>query len=513
MWVEVDVWHDIQRLDGAAELFDSHIYPRVRAAFGSEWKPGVDNDPRIHILHVGGLGENVHGYTSSLDEYPSELHPLSNEAEMIVVNVDHVDVGSSTYNAMLARQFQRLVQWNQDRNEERWLKEGLAELAVALTGFEVRESEGVYPVLPDTPLIHWTAEEGQREVAYSFVAYFHQRFGDEGTRILTSEPANGIRGIEAALRKLGSDLSFDALFADWLVANYMASAAPGDPSGQFSQDGDPDRPRPVAVHEAYPVETEGTVRQFGAHYVVLRGNTDLTVQFRGHEQVPMLSISPHSGERAWWSNRADESLTTLTRSLDLSAVDEATLIYWTWYDIEAHYDYVTVAVRALESEDWRILRTPAGTAANPYGNSPGWSHTGKSDGWIREEVDLSDYAGEEILLRFSYLTDGAVVGEGLLLDDISVPEIDYTDDAETGRDGWKAEGFLRIDALVPQHYLVVLVGCGEETTVERLPLRENMTAEWAIPLSSKELDEVVLIVSGMTRLTDHPAPYQLRISP
>jgi hypothetical protein len=513
IWIELGVWHDIRRLEEAAEVFESQIYPVVRAVFGPEWKPGIDNDPRVHVLHARGLGENVLGYTSSLDEYPSVVYPLSNEAEMIVISADRAEVGSSTYYALLARQFQRLVQWNQDRNEERWLKEGLAELAVALSGFEDKQSEQVFPKQPDTSLIHWSPEESQRGAAFLFAAYFHQRFGDEGTRVLTSEPQNGIRGIDAALGRLGSDLTFEDLFADWLAANYLDSAPDTDGSRRSYADLVFDRPRPVAVHEAYPVETEMSVQQFGADYFVLRGDADLTVQFTGRTQTPSLSVSPYSGQRAWWSNRADESLTTLTRGIDLSGVDEATLTYRVWYDIEPHYDYATIAITALDDEDWHILRTPSGTGANPYSNNPGWGYTGDSDGWIREEVDLSDYAGKEIYLRFSYLTDGAITGEGLLLDDISIPEINYADDVETGLDQWEAKGFLPIGASVPQRYLALLIGHGEGTTVERLSLEQDQSAEWTVPLGSSKLREAVLVISGMAELTSQPAPYQLRISP
>jgi hypothetical protein len=512
MWVEMGVWHDIRRLERAAERFETHIYPRVRAAFGSEWTPGIDNDPRIHILHATGLGENIAGYTSSLDEYPSEAYPLSNEAEMMLINVDRTDVGSSAYYALLARQLQRLVQWNQDRNEERWLREGLADLAVALTGLDASEIEQAYPKKSDTSLTHWTGEESHREAAYLFAAYFHQRFGDRGTRFLTSEAANGIPGIEAALQKLGVDLAFDDLFADWLAANYLDSVSRVNASHQSYAGIDLDRPAPAAVHEAYPVEMTTTVQQFGADYIVLQGDVDLQIQFRGRRQISPLRVSPYSGQRAWWSNRADESLTTLTRRFDLSGVDEATLIYRMWYDIEPHHDHATIAVRASDDEHWHILHTPSGTGADPYGNSPGWSYTGRSDGWLREEVDISHYAGEEISVRFSYHTDGTITREGFLLDDVSVPEIGYADDVEMNLDEWNARGFVPISAFVPQRYLALLIEHGEKITVKRLPVEEDQTAEWIVPLDSRELREAVLVISGMAPLTSEPAPYQLKIS-
>jgi hypothetical protein len=512
MWVEKDVWHDVRRLQQAAELFETDIYSRTRAAFGSEWTPGIDNDPHIHILHAIGLGENVLGYTASIDEYPGHVYPLSNQAEMITVNVDRVDVGSPVYNALLARQFQRLIQWHLDRNEERWLKEGLAELAAALNGLDAPGLPQDYLKQTDISLTAWTGSESQRAAAYLFAAYFHQRFGDAGTRILTSEPANGIAGIDAALEKLGTDLAFEDLFADWLVANYLDSTAEADASHQAYTGLDLNRPATTSFQDDYPIQVVTSTQQFGADYIVLQGDADLRVQFTGQTETPLLSTVPHSGQCAWWSNRADASLTTLTRTFNLAKGEQTTLTYWTWYDIEPHYDYATVEVSVDVGQHWHTLSTPSGTAVDPYGNNPGWSYTGKSAGWIQEVVDLSDYAGEEVVVRFSYLTDEAITGEGFLLDDISLVELDYEDSVEAGVDGWGAEGFRITDGHVGQRYLALLIGKGQEETVRRLPLDESQKAEWNVPLGSGGAREVVLVVAAMAPFTAQSAPYQLTIS-
>jgi hypothetical protein len=512
MWVEQDVWHDVRRLEQAAELFETHIYSTTRAAFGSEWTPGVDNDPHIHILHAVGLGENVLGYTSSLDAYPVHVYPLSNQAEMMTVNVDRVDLGSPVYNAVLARQFQRLIQWYQDSNEERWVKEGLAELAAALIGFDAVGLRQAYLEQTDTSLTAWTDSESQRGAAYLFMAYFHQRFGSAGTRVLTSEPADGVAGIGAALEKLGADLAFEDLFADWLAANYLDSV-PGAAGSPYTYTIiDLEGPTPGDVHEDFPVQVATSTQQFGADYIVLRSDADLRIQFAGQMETSLLSVAPHSGQCAWWSNQADESLTTLTRAFDLSGVEQASLSYWTWYDIEPHYDYATVEVSSDGGQRWQSLRVPSGTDSDPYGNSPGWSYTGKSDGWIREEVDLSDYRGGEILVRFSYLTDGTVTGEGFLLDDFSLPQLSYQDGVEAGTEGWRAQGYTVTTGRVPQHYLALLIGRGQENMVERLLLRGDQKGEWAVPLGDGEAREFVLVVAAMAPLTAQSASYRLSIS-
>jgi immune inhibitor A len=512
MWVEEGVWHDVRLLEEAAAFLETQVYPTTRAAFGSEWTPGVDNDPHIHILHATGLGDGVISYTSSADEFPGALYPFSSETEMITVNVDTVAVGSQTYYAALTREFLRLIQWFQDRNEERWVKEGLAELAVRLNGLDPGQPEKHYLERPDTSLTVWDDADpvAHRGAAALFVAYYHERFGDAGTRALVAQPLNGTAGFDAALAEMGSGRTFEILFAEWLAANYLDSVPGSDLLYSYATL-DVTQPALAATYDNYPVAEELTVQQFGADYILLRGDRDLRVRFAGTTVTPLLGLTPHSGRVFWWSNRADESLTTLTRAFDLSGVGQATLIYWAWYDVEAGYDYVTLEASADGGASWQVLRTPSGTDANPHGNNPGWGYTGSSGGWIQEAVDLSPYAGGQVLVRFAYLTDGVVTGPGFVLDDVALPEIGYADDVEGDEGGWQAAGFVRTNDLVPQDYLVLLIGLGTPITVTRLPLQDDRTGEWTVLLGSEELREAVLVVSGLAPLTTQPAPYRLEI--
>jgi immune inhibitor A len=556
MWVEEGVWHDVRRFEEAAILFETQIYSNTRAIFGTEWMPGVDNDPHIIILHATGLGDGLLGYTSSADEFPRALYPTSNEVEMIAVNTDTVDVGSPAYYAVLSSQFQRLIQWTHDRNEDRWVKEGLAELAARSwlspvespneTGHEdhaptLGRPELAYLERPDTSLTIWEDEAdtdgsgpppswrqdrasaalAHRGAAYLFVTYFRERFGDEGTRALVSQPLNGFAGFDATLAELGTDMRGEDLFADWLVANYvdMEAQARDTPEATPAQYGyntlEVHRPVPAATCEDYPVTLDASVQQFGADYVLLQGGDDLQVQFTGAKSTPLLDMSPHSGDFFWWSNRADESLTTLTQAFDLSATEKAMLTYWTWYDIEEGYDYATVEISTDGGEQWQVLSTPSGTSDNPHGNNPGHGYTGQSSdppGWLQETVDLSPYTGGRVLVRFGYLTDEASTRSGFVLDDIAIPEIGYADNVEGGENDWQSGGFVRSDNQVPQRYLALLIGVtGDRVTVDRLAVEPDQTARWTVPLGSEGWAEGIFVISGLAPRTTYPALYQLKV--
>jgi hypothetical protein len=191
-----------------------------------------------------------------------------------------------------------------------------------------------------------------------------------------------------------------------------------------------------------------------------------------------------------------------------------TLTYRTWYDLEQDYDYLYLTA-SLDGENWQILTTPSGTANDPAGNSFGWGYNGLSgDGptWIQEEVDLSQFAGKKVQLRFEYITDAAVNGEGFLLDDVAVPEIGYFTDFEGDDGGWLPQGFVRIQNILPQTFRLAIIRQGRDTTVEQIELPESNQVDIPITLGD-EVKKMILVVSGTTRFTRQDAEYTLSILP
>jgi hypothetical protein len=258
------------------------------------------------------------------------------------------------------------------------------------------------------------------------------------------------------------------------------------------------------------------VHQYGFDYITFACPGQTTLHFEGSTRTGLLPASPYSGDYAFWSNKGDESDMTLTRSFDFSGVSSPiTLTYQTWYDIETDWDYVYLLASTNDGDTWQFLDTPSGTDTNPTGNSYGWGYTGDSGGgedvsqadWIQESVDLSQFAGQQVLLRFEYITDAAVNGEGLMVDDISIPQTEYFEDFEAGDGGWEAQGFARVQNLLPQHLRLALVSSGSETTVQILDVPENNALD--IPLNiSGAVDNVTLVVMGATRFTRQTATYR-----
>ncbi len=498
----------------SAETFENTIYPTDRAFFGSEWSPGVDNDPRVHIFigDVPGVG----GYFYSINEYSKLINPYSNQKEMFFININAARPGSDRLDSILAHEFQHMIHWYNDANEETWVNEGLSELAMALNGYDTGGTERAFAQTPDTQLNTWADSPndsiGHYGGSFLFMSYFLERFGEDMMRQVVANPANGADGFDAVLAATGQPYRFDDVFSDWLIANYLDDPTLGEglwgyrdlSVGPVTLD---------ARHKDYPVDRESTVKQYAADYVTFEGQGTLTIAFTGTTQVKVVPNDPHSGAHQWWSNRGDDSDMTLTHTFDLSGVDQARLQFWTWYDIEEDWDFAYVEVSTDGGQTWDILPGRYTTSENKSGNSFGQAWTGISgDGdtpqWVQEEVDLSDYVGQVIDLRFEYITDDAVNHAGLLLDDITIPAIGYFDDVESGDGGWQASGFVPMDNVLPQRYVVQAIELGDRSRVQPMMLDENNHGQLTIAGLGKSSDQVVLVISGITPFTTEVAGYR-----
>ena len=164
VWVEEGVRLNQNDLEASANRFTEKTYPTNREFFGSEWKPGVDSDPRLHILHARGMGETVAGYYSSADEYSQKVNQYSNEREMFYVSADsgNSPPNSAFYDGTLAHEFQHMIHWANDRNETSWVNEGMSELASQLNGYDVGGHDLAYMQKPDTQLDHLGRSERAR---------------------------------------------------------------------------------------------------------------------------------------------------------------------------------------------------------------------------------------------------------------------------------------------------------------------------------------------------------------
>ncbi len=530
-WVEQGVDYRLADVKSLVDTFEAHAYPTDREFFGSEWTPGVDGDPHLYILYATGLGSSIAGYFSSNDEFSPEAHEYSNGHEMFYLSADNLlDLNDDFTNGVLAHEFQHMIHWYRDRNEETWMNEGFSELAAYLNGYSVGGFDFSYIFQPDLTLTYWPSEPGTSGAHYGqaflLLKYFLDRFGADATKALVANPANGLDSVDQTLADLaetdplnGAPVGADDLVRDWGVTLLLQDSSVGDGRYAMSDYSGLIQAEPNDTINDCPGEPMSRdVSQYGVDYIQINCQGDYQLTFQGDVSARVVPADAHSGEYAFWSNRGDESDMTLTRAFDLTGVnDPGVLDYWVWYDLEEGYDYLYLEASVDGGQKWEIVTTPSGTGEDPSGNAYGWGYNGESGGgiqaeWINEQVDLSPYAGEELTLRFEYITDAAVNGEGLLLDDISIPALGYTEDFEQGDGGWESGGWVRLYNEVPQTYRVVLVEQGRTTQVREVPLDPSNRGEIDVNLGSGN-DSAVVVVIGTARHTWQEAPYEVQVSP
>jgi hypothetical protein len=528
-WIEDGVNYRERDLSSLADAFENQIYPTDRSFFGSEWTPGVDGDPHIYILYARGIGKDIAGYFSSADEYPTTINRFSNGHEMFLFSADNSPLDDEYTFGILAHELQHMIHWYQDRNESGWVSEGFSELAVLLNHYYFGGFDALYTHEPDLQLNNWpddTQEDTTPHYGASFLffTYFLDRFGESATKALVGNQDNDLNSVDSTLRQINAIdpltdklITADSFFLDWAVTNYLMDRRVGDGRYAYSSYNGTPRAEATEILQSCPIDTlTRDVHQYGVDYFRINCPGSYTLHFEGSIQTPLLPQDPHSGRFAYWSNKNDESDTILTRSFDLSSTTgPVSLSYWTWYDIEDGWDYAYLEA-SIDGVNWQILKTPSGTSSDPQGNSYGWGYTGASGTgtspiWFHETVDISQFAGMKLIIRFEYVTDSNVTGEGFLLDELTIPEIGYSTDFESDDTSWQAEGWARIQNVLPQSYGLALISIGDITTVQNITLKPDITAD--IPFTIGDgVDNVVLVVSGTTRFTRQIAPYRFRVS-
>jgi Zinc carboxypeptidase len=204
-------------------------------------------------------------------------------------------------------------------------------------------------------------------------------------------------------------------------------------------------------------------------------------------------FDPHTGSSFVWSDRADEAYKRLTRTITVPA-GGATMSFWTSYNLELNFDYLIVEAHTVGQDDWTTLpdqnghtsdslaadrscptgwsnpndsanllhpflrhyqtfvpAPPGGaatcTSTGDIGTPPGhWNAAnGSSSGWQQWQVDLSPYAGKQVEISITSLSDwGFQQFPGVFIDDIVVStgegSTSFEDDGGDPMDGWTIPG-------------------------------------------------------------------------
>jgi hypothetical protein len=132
--------------------------------------------------------------------------------------------------------------------------------------------------------------------------------------------------------------------------------------------------------------------------------------------------------------------------------------------------------------------------------------------WIPQQADLSAYAGQQIMLRFEYVSLPGRENYGIAVDNIAIAEIGFEDNAESGIPGWTLNGWQQTDNQVQQRFLLQVATTPSSASaggVRRLidPSDSATSGTWTFNLNPGE--SFLIAISGLNDNTDSPALFDL----
>jgi immune inhibitor A len=491
--------------------------PRLESIWGGTWYD-ADDDPHINIVNFDpDVGATVvAGYYSSGDEYPKTVNTHSNEGEFFYMNSLLFNPSGATYQSILAHEFYHMIQFANDANEETWVNEGMADVAIEVNGFGSLTSSHTsdYANTPEDQLTNWDGELYDYGNAYSFFSYFLEHYGpadDPATpfkenyalaRGITQFDRDGLAGLgdvmaanpyRGGLAASYQDNTADDVYLDRGVANVVNDRSLADGQYGYGQLAG-FVVNPHATFDSYPASEDGNAtpvdpalgRVYGDRIYAFDSAGDGTFGIDAQRLIPIVDnlAGMPSPTHELWGNRVDESVTFAERTADLTGAAAPRLKFSYWHDIEPDFDYAYLRISTDGGATWTNLACCNSTNTNPNGNNHGNGITGNSgatlptDGpsWQTADVDLSAYAGRTVTIRFEYVTDPAVLHPGFTVDNVSLMDGAATiwpvATFESGLDGFSVGGsgaatFLRIEPEQPNKLVLQLVKVGLGVEVSR----------------------------------------------
>jgi PKD repeat protein len=176
------------------------------------------------------------------------------------------------------------------------------------------------------------------------------------------------------------------------------------------------------------VRRDTIVKTYGAYNLQVTENASAVTNWTGNWGTTSSTFvsSPKCFTDTPTGNYANNANTTYSYvpTIDLTNAFAAQISFYAKWDIEADFDYVQFQVSTDGGTTWIGQcgnYTNAGTSANGSvqpNNQP--IYDGTMSTWVLEEINLSDYLGQIIKVRFQLKSDGGTRKDGFYFDDFNI---------------------------------------------------------------------------------------------
>ncbi|WP_307798439.1 immune inhibitor A domain-containing protein [Actinoplanes flavus] len=427
------------------------------------------------------------------------------------------------YESTFAHEWQHLLSYYTDPDEEVWINEGLADYAQTLTGY-VDSRIGVYHRGFDNHIVCyqgfgnvktdfnpnprecggpanslnlWSegtpdellADYGQ---TYQLMLYLSDRFGAEfHSKLHQDKEHHGLDAIAAALPS-GTKL-YDVLH-DFQVMTLVDKVT--DEAGSILKGASRDRVTSASVHSTVNLDNPSAYGSAGAppngaDYVRLpRGWR--TVVFDGARTLPPTPLAWTLDAGKLFSGDTPDTDEGAVRFVDIPQTD-AVLRFKTTYGLEDRFDYGYVMVSADGGKTYQMLESER-TVKGPLGPAI----TGKGTD-VTLSYDLKAYAGKRVLLGFRYVSDSAVNIGGWHISEVKVGATELATDT---LEGWKSPTEVHPTPVHDWHVSLVGLDAGKAKVV-------SLDRQARV----RHYPKVVAVISydEPTGTVTHYAPYTLKV--
>jgi len=356
------------------------------------------------------------------------------------------------YESTTAHEFQHNIHDDLQPLDDLFINEGCSMYAELLCGYGIDATYlNSYFATPDNSLTLW-GDQGDINIladygaAALFTVYLSDHYG--GSALISyfmQQGIPGIAGINNALSAFGYSKTFDGVFHDWRLANLIRSDNFG--LGLYNYDSlDLNAPGiiPIRTYSLSGSVLAMAGSQFNTTTTYYGDDTGISligpygsdyIKLTDWNKIGRVSFagSPYSvyGWRYtgyWYSGSGADLIDVSLTGTAYVDPSNPVLTFSTKYDIEEGWDFGFVQVSTDGGSTWTSLENAyttydADMDAHPTAteNLPGL--TGMSPGfpgWMSMTFDLSDYAGETVMVSFRYFTDWYTSYEGWYVNDVKV---------------------------------------------------------------------------------------------
>jgi hypothetical protein len=447
-------------LDGSGSLLEQWGFPESRL-----YRTHVEGRVMIMVFNI----VDANYYDPNYPYYIVGFYSPTNQA-YYARNIIHIDIwdwqnrtGPNTpnpraaylYESTVAHEYQHLLHNYLDPAEETWINEGCSDYSEMLCGYGVPDSHiAHYLFNPSNALTAW-GDQGDINIladygaAALYIIYMSDHFGGAAfVSALAQNPLVGTAGVTNTLWNLGYwQWTYSMSFKSWRLANMIRSDTPG--FGLYNyQSVDLDAIQALTIADYSTGDGFVTRSDFLGPTITMEGfdtgvdtlsaysvdyyrvtdfdsllKTNSWFGFDGDNRIFYNNWIIDNVEGVdWWYSQTGIDLADQKLVAPISAEAGTVFEFDAMWELEEFYDFGMVQVSTDNGMNWVSLPYQYTTfehdpTAHPeiIANLPGV--TGFSDGIVHVSLDLSFWAGQDILLSFRYMTDWGTTEAGWWVND------------------------------------------------------------------------------------------------